>query len=87
MEDRKNMVINFSPFVLDQDVYCYIDGECKEHKKTGLTDLPVLVETMKKKYDIHKISLVGSQDYLAKFRDELVDKTTFNQCEVEIITR
>ena len=89
MASRKNIVVDFSLFNLEQDIYCYIDGDCTEHRKVSLDDVPLTVMQLRKKYQISQISLVGNNEFATKMRDEIMEKggLTFNECSIDIIAR
>ncbi len=86
---RKNIVVDFSLFNLEQDIYCYIDGDCVEHRKVSLDDVATTIKQLKKKYQISRISLVGNNDFASKMRDEIMTTCEFGfeECPIDIIAR
>lgn len=86
--DRKSIVVNYSPFVMEQSVYYWENADCVEHRKCGLGEVPAVVQALKKKYQVRQIDLAGPADYLNKFKDEMLSKEyDFNDCIINIINR
>ena len=81
----KRIVVNLSMFTLEQDVFYYEDGDCVERRKVGMNDIPTAIEQLKKKYQVHKISIAGPADFAADVGKSI--STTFDNCEVEILPR
>lgn len=81
----KNIVINLSMFALEQDIYYYENGDCVEKRKVSIDDIGTTIEQLRKKYQVHKISIAGPMDYVTQFGKEL--STTFDNCAIEIIPR
>ena len=82
---NKNIIVNLSMFVLEQDVYYYENGDCVEKRKVSVNDLSNTIEQLRKKYQVRKISIAGPADYAAEVGKEI--STTFDNCAVEIIPR
>lgn len=88
MNDRKNIVVTYSPFALEQTVYCWVNGDCTEQRKCKLDDITDTVNALKRKYQVRKIELVGPQDYIEKFKTDMLNSTyDFSDCNIEIINR
>lgn len=88
MGGRKNIVINYSPFTLEQAIYCWVDGDCVEQRKCGLDDIANITDALKRKYQVRKIELVGPQVYVEKFKTEMSNSSyDFSDCSIEIINR
>ena len=81
----KNIVINLSMFTFEQDVYYYEDGDCVEKRKVSMDDIETTVAQLRKKYQVHKISVAGPMDYVNQLGKEL--STTFDNCAIELIPR
>lgn len=88
MDSRKNIVVNYSPFALEQTVYCWVNGDCTEQRKCKLDDIVDTVNALKRKYQVRTIELVGPQDYVEKFKTDMLNSTyNFSDCNIEIINR
>lgn len=88
MNNRKNIVVNYSPFALEQTVYCWVNGDCTEQRKCKLDDIVDTVNSLKRKYQVRMIELVGPQDYIEKFKTDMLNSTyNFSDCNIEIINR
>ena len=91
MNDRKNIVVNYSPFALEQTVYCWVNGDCVEQHKCKLADVFEEVVNLKRKYQVHKINLVGPEKMLEHFKNEFMNTEYYTQnfldCSIEITDR
>ena len=88
MDGRKNIVVTYSPFAMEQTIYCWVDGDCTEQRRCNIEEIPVTVNGLKRKYQVRKIELVGPQDYVEKFKTEMLNSTyDFSDCSIEIINR
>lgn len=87
-ENRKNIVVNYSPFAMDQSVYYWEDADCVEHRRCSIEEVADVVYSLKKKYQVSKIDLVGPGEYLSKFKDKMMsNEYDFNNCVINIINR
>ena len=44
-ENRKNIVVTYSPFAMEQTIYCWVDGDCAEQRKCGRSHRSSLCRT------------------------------------------
>lgn len=86
--ERKNIVVNYSPFVMEQSVYYWENADCVEHRRCSVDEVPSVVQALKRKYQVRKIDLVGPAEYLNKFKDTMMsNEYDFNDCTINIINR
>ena len=86
--ERKSIVVNYSPFVMEQSVYYWENADCIEHRKCSIDDVPDMVQALKKKYQVRQIDLAGPADYLNKFKEIMSSKDyDFDDCTINIINR
>ena len=87
-EGRKNIVVSYSPFTLDQTVYCWVDGDFTEERRCSISEIPDTVNALRKKYQVRRIELVGPGDYVEGLQKDFVNSTfDFSDCEISIINR
>lgn len=65
-----HLVCVIHPFVVNQDVAVYKNGECIKQVECPLTELKDKMYALCKEYNIHDISLGGNQLYGLKLRDD-----------------
>lgn len=91
MEGRKSIIVNYSPFLLNQDVYCWIDGDCVEQRKCSVNEVPDTVLALKRKYQVRSIELVGPEAYLNEFKQTMKIENKFAEgfkdCTINIVNR
>lgn len=68
------VVIMYQPFVIEQMVIIYQNGEIIETKKVNIEEIPFLMRDYSSKYGISNINLIGNQDYLGRFQNEIKAK-------------
>lgn len=87
-ENRKSIIVNYSPFTLDQTVHCWVNGDCTEVRRCAIHEIPSTVNALRRKYQIQKIELVGPREYVEGLQKDFVNSTfDFKDCEISIINR
>lgn len=81
------IIVDFRPFTLGQGIMVYQDGNCTEHVKVSVDEIPDTVNGLREKYNINQIDLCGNADYLSRFKAELSLKFGENKAEINIIGR
>lgn len=84
MEDK--IIVMFQPFDKLQNIMVYQNGERVEEMKVETDKISASVRGLASKYNISNVSLCGSKAYLAKFQQEIIAGSNFNQAlKVDII--
>lgn len=65
-----HVVCVIHPFVVNQEVSVYKNGECVKQVECPLNELKTVLYQLCKENDIKEISLSGGQLYALKIRDE-----------------
>lgn len=81
-----NIAINFQPFLKNQTIYTYSDGNLIEETSVTIDEMPAAVSALSNKFGADEIDLIGNQDYLARFKAELSTKFN-NNVNINIIGR
>lgn len=71
-----NITVNFQPFLRNQMIYAYKDGNIVEDVSVPIEEISSAVTNLSKKYNANEINLIGNQDYLARFKAEMGTKFT-----------
>ena len=72
---NKHIVAPIHPFIRQQEISVYIDGECVKVEKCTLDNMCDVIYGLCEKYDIDRVDFQGGQLYALKFKDEfLVNK-------------
>lgn len=82
IQPKASITIMYQPFVMQQKVV--VQDANKNIISTynlEMDQIPELVETLSKK-NIGTINFAGSKDYIAKYKDEIIDKVS---SDIEII--
>lgn len=66
----KYIVAQIHPFVLEQEINTYVDGECVQTIKCTLDNMCERIYMLCQKYDIFNVHFYGGQLYALKFKDE-----------------
>ena len=79
-----NIIVNYRPFTITQEIFIYDNGVCVELLQAPIDKIPDIVSGLQSRYNIEQINLCGNQDYLSRFKAELSLK--FENSNVEINT-
>lgn len=80
---NKHIVATIHPFVREQEIYVYIDGECVTITKCIIDDMCEKIYELCEKYDINRVDFQGGQLYSLKFRDDFI-ANKFGNRHIEI---
>lgn len=82
MQPKASITIMYQPFVMQQKVVVHdANKNIISTYNLEMDQIPELVETLSKK-NIGTINFTGSQDYIAKYKDEIAEKVS---SDIEII--
>ena len=66
-----HIVVSVHPFVIQQEVDVYSNGECIQTVECKLNELKDTIFALSKQHGIQQIDLAGNQLYAMKLRDNL----------------
>lgn len=66
-----HIVVNIHPFVIQQEVDVYSNGECVQTVECKLDELKDTIFALSKQHNIQQIDLAGNQLYAMRLRDDL----------------
>jgi hypothetical protein len=81
---NKHIIAMVHPFVVEQEVSVYDNGECIKTMNCTLDNIENTILTLANQYNIKQIDLAGSQIYNLKIRDNINTNTNFNKNELNI---
>lgn len=82
-----NIVINYRPFTLAQEIFVYDGKSCVESLQAPIDKISDIVSGLQSRYNIEQINLCGNQDYLSKFQAELSLKFANSNVEINIVSK
>lgn len=82
-----HIIVDFQPFTLKQNVLVYVDGECVKQTAVEVDQITDVVTGLSKQYNIKQIDLCGNENYLSKFKANMLNKFEDDDCEINIIQR
>ena len=82
-----NIVVNYRPFTLAQEIFVYDGKNCIESLQAPIDKIPNAVSGLQSRYNIEQINLCGNQDYLSRFQAELGRKFANSNVEINIISK
>ena len=82
-----NIVVNYRPFTLVQEIFVYDNGVCVELLQAPIDKIPDIVSGLQSRYNIEQINLCGNQDYLSRFQAELSLKFANSNVEINIVPK
>lgn len=82
-----HIIVNFQPFVVEQEILVYTNGECVYQAKVEIDRVPSVVKGLKNKFNIDKIDLCGNSQYLSRFKAELGSEFDNDETEITIYQR
>ena len=82
-----NIVVNYRPFTLAQEIFVYDDKSCVESLQAPIDGIPDIVSGLQSRYNIEQINLCGNQDYLSRFKAELGLKFANKNVKINIISK
>ena len=82
-----NIVVNYRPFTLVQEIFVYDNGVCVELLQAPIDKIPDIISGLQSRYKIEQINLCGNQDYLSRFQAELSLKFANSNVEINIVSK
>lgn len=82
-----NIVVNYRPFTLVQEIFVYDNGVCVELLQAPIDKIPDIISGLQSRYNIEQINLCGNQDYLSRFQAELSLKFANSNIEINIVSK
>lgn len=87
--DRNRIVVNFHPFMVSQEVICYVNGG--QNKKISWVPLDEVINQINyycNEYNtIDKIYLCGNTNFVKKFQKDFMTKYANNRIEIAIVEK
>ena len=68
----KHVIAPIHPFVRQQEIYVYINGECIKIVQCTIDEMDKKIYKLCEKYNIDRVDFQGGQLYALKFRDEFL---------------
>lgn len=84
---NNHIVVQFEPFILQQKIIVYVNGECVSYSYATIEKLVDTIEALKSEYNIKQIELYGYRDYLSRYQALMKTKFSNDDCNIEIIER
>ena len=82
-----NIVVNYRPFTLEQEIFVYDNGVCVELLQAPIDKIPDTISGLQNRYNIEQINLCGNQDYLSRFQAELSLKFANSNVKINIVSK
>lgn len=82
-----NIVVNYRPFTLAQEIFVYDGKNCVESFQAPIDRISDIVSGLQSRYNIKQINLCGNQDYLSRFQAELSLKFANSNIEINIVSK
>ena len=82
-----NIIVNYRPFTLAQEIFVYDGKNCVESLQAPIDGISDIVSGLQSRYNIEQINLCGNQDYLSKFKAELGLKFANSNIEINIVSK
>ena len=82
-----NIVVNYRPFTITQEIFIYDNGVCVELLQAPIDKILDIVSGLQSRYNIEQINLCGNQDYLSRFKAELSLKFANSNVEINIVSK
>ena len=77
------VVVFFQPFSIKQNIVVYKNNEIVSTTQVEIERIPNVVKGLCTTYDIKDVDLKGSQDYLEKYKSEIL--TNYSLLHVNIV--
>ena len=82
-----NIIVNYRPFTLEQEIFVYDNGVCVELLQAPIDKIVDIVSGLQSRYNIEQINLCGNQGYLSRFKAELSLKFANSNVEINIVSK
>lgn len=80
---KNHIVTTIHPFVMEQEVSVYQNGECSKSVNCTLNELADVIIGLSKEFNIKTVDLAGSnQLFSLKTKDDLMSKYAENDLEI-----
>jgi len=87
IDNNNNLVVNFHPFMISQEIDVYQNGVCIKQDFCTIEEIIDKIYTYCSIYDIPRINLCGNKDFISKFANELKARYSYGAKEINIIQR
>lgn len=71
MDNNNNLIVNFHPFMIQQEIDVYQDGACVKQDFVTIEEVVDKIRFYCSMYDIPRINLCGNRDFVNKFEKVL----------------
>ena len=82
-----NIIVNYRPFTITQEIFIYDNGVCVELLQAPIDKIVDIVSGLQSRDNIEQINLCGNQDYLSRFQAELSLKFANSNVEINIVSK
>ena len=86
----KKIVSVIKPFVIDQNIFVYEDGNKIDAVTSSVDNLPETILQLTKQYELNNVELAGPVSYLKGLQKQIqeleMDTYATNNIEIKIIT-
>lgn len=80
---NNHIVTTIRPFVMEQEVNVYENGECKKNVKCTLSELENVIADLAKEFNIQTVDLAGSNQLFGlRLKEKLMSKYAENQLNI-----
>ena len=79
-----HVVAIIHPFVVQQEVDVYMNGECVKTVPCNLNDLDKVCYNLCKEYNINQLDLKGQDQYALHLRDKLTSSTEYEDFKINV---
>ena len=81
-----NLIVNFHPFLVKQDILIYQDGACVKQDHVTIEEVVDKVHEYCVKYDISVVNLCGNAEFVSRFSRNLHTRFENNNIEIQILS-
>ena len=82
---KRHIVLSYQPFDAQQTIMVYENGECTEVVHCVYCEITEMIAMLSKKYNIKKVDLRGNEEFVSKFKEELISpRFNFNDLDVTL---
>lgn len=79
-----HVVAIIHPFVVQQEVDVYMNGECVKTVSCKLNELDKVCYNLCKEYNINQLDLNGQDQYALHLRDKLTSSTEYEDFKINV---
>ena len=79
-----HIILRIQPFIIQQEIYVYKNGECIKIGKCILKNVPDAIYALAKSYNINNVDLAGPSMFTHKLRKDMLSMDKYKNFNISV---